>query len=171
MESLTAIEQRRVLPQWLRQPKRSLPAPVNVVVFVDRGVVTEQDEFVCMSAISEVEFSLASQVLLGSSEPRLRTFPRIEVPVKLVGTERFVSKSEHDKCPTERCVETAAGESGEATVIAVHEGCCDHLNAHYAVLSSGASGGKSDLEFESFPEFWLSLRQSRKTDGRATMRQ
>ena len=77
-----------------------LPALVSVVVFIDRGKMPKEHEFVAVAAKTKINFRVRSQVLLQSREPRLGSFPRRERSVELIRAVRFVSVSESSReCP------------------------------------------------------------------------
>jgi len=68
-----------------------LPTPADVVVLVDRRIVTDENELVGVPSIAERGGGVLSQVLHAGDKPAFGAFPGIERAVELVGAERPIA--------------------------------------------------------------------------------
>lgn len=85
--AFSTARENAVVGERIVTAQGSLPALVDMVVLVMRGIVAKQDELVGVSAVSECGGGALAEILLRGGKPRLRAFPRREVAIELVGTE------------------------------------------------------------------------------------
>ena len=75
VNSFRAVKKSGVLRDCVVAANAGLPTVINVVVFVNQGLVANQNEFVRVAAESEVEFRVAAELLSESCEPGFRSLP------------------------------------------------------------------------------------------------
>jgi hypothetical protein len=78
-------------------PQVRLPTLINVIVFVNRRIVAQQNESVGVSPEAKVKFRALSQILFQARKPRLRSLPGIKRPIKLISAERLVTVPKHEQ--------------------------------------------------------------------------
>lgn len=89
---LETVGERRVVTEPLVTTQLGLPALCDVVVFVNRRPVVEQDKFVGMPTITEINGGFCPHHLLPQNQPVLGTFPGIEITVEPVGPKWAVTR-------------------------------------------------------------------------------
>ena len=91
---IETVRERRVTFQSRSAPDISLPALTHMIVFIDCWIFPEQDEHIGMTPVTKGKACVLSDVLVYRGEPAFRTFPGVEIALKLIGPERAIASSE-----------------------------------------------------------------------------
>jgi hypothetical protein len=96
-----------------------LPTLIYVIVFVNRRMVAQQNEFVGVSPKPKIKFRALAQILFQARKPGLRSLPGIKRPIKLISAERLVTVPKHEQGMPGGTLQLGVGKKSQTSVIPV----------------------------------------------------
>ena len=84
---IKAVIQGRIFEERLLPPQRAFPVLVDVLIFIDRRLVAQQNENIGVAAIRDGGAAVCAKLLAERGEPALCLLKRVIWAVELVGAE------------------------------------------------------------------------------------
>jgi len=139
-----AVVKPRVIPESGSPPHGSLPALAHMVVFVNCGIVPEQDKFVGMATVTKGHAGVCSQILADGGKPAFGAFPGRKIAIELISSEGTIASCKEKVGFTKLTLEPGFGGCRATSVIPVRAETARNISAAGELLGPSIGQVRSE---------------------------